>query len=287
MIAQPADENLADALHAAWVSADGALGGLDIHAQRIREAVAHAAETRQIEREARAQQEAASRALQTTRQATWARWEKLTQRWPEGLGRAPTAEPSTIALPPLAETARQGLDEARALARDAGVNAARLEVSLAELEKRIKALDGEIAQTKTEPIPPLSPQRERALEKLRAVDPNVEPAYRQLDLAREGLPWAEAIEGLLEHTDTLTMLLLDAPLDRAHAAAPNEVDWHALAVSGTGKQQRGSLAAALTTNAPDLRRHLDTMFGAMTLVQEPPRSGFATSSSRGGAGRPS
>ena len=105
------------------------------------------------------------------------------------------------------------------------------------------------------------------------MDPAVEPAYRQLDLAREGLPWAEAIEGLLEHTDTLTLLLLNAPFDQARAAAPREVDWHALAPSGNGKQQRGSLATALTTTSPDLRRHLDTVFGSVTLAQEPPRSG--------------
>ncbi len=274
MIAQPAEQPLADALHAAWVAGDAALGGLDTHAQRIREAVARSGETRQIEREARTQQDAAARTLQTARQAMWNRWDKMSQRWPEGLGRAPAGEPSTIALPPLAETARQAQEEARVLARDAATNAARLEVSLTDLDRRIKALDGEIGQTQTEPIPPLSPERERALEKLRAVDPSVEPAYRQLDLAREGLPWAEAIEGLLEHTDTLTLLLLNAPFDQARAAAPREVDWHALAASsGNGKQQRGSLAAALTTNSPDLRRHLDTIFGAVSLTQDPPRSG--------------
>ncbi|HEU0026615.1 MAG TPA: ATP-binding protein, partial [Ktedonobacterales bacterium] len=229
MVAQPAEQPLADALHAAWVAGDATLGALDIHARRIREAAARAGETRQIEREAKTQQDAAARALQTARQAMWHRWDKMSQRWPEGLGRAPTGEPSTIALPPLAETARQAQEEARALARDAATSAARLEVSLTDLERRISALDGEIAQTQTEPIPPLSPERERALERLRTVDPTVEPAYRQLDLAREGLPWAEAIEGLLEHTDTLTLLLLNAPFERARAAAPREVDWHALA----------------------------------------------------------
>jgi energy-coupling factor transporter ATP-binding protein EcfA2 len=273
MLAQPAEQPLVDALHAAWVAGDATLSGLEIHAQRIREASAHASETRQIEREARTQQDAAARALQSSRQAMWNRWEKMSQRWPEGLGRAPAGEPNTVALPPLAGTARQGLEEARELARDAATNAARLEVSLSELEKRIKALDGEIAQTKSEPIPPLSPQRERALEKLRAVDPAVEPAYRHLDLAREGLPWAEAIEGLLEHTDTLTLMLLNASFDHARAAAPGEVDWHALTPSGNGKPQRGSLAAALTTNSADLRRHLDTVFGGVALTQDPARSG--------------
>jgi DNA repair exonuclease SbcCD ATPase subunit len=273
IIAQPAEQALADALHAAWVASDGALGGLDVHARRIHEAVARARETRQIEREARTQQDAAARALQTARQAMWNRWDKMAQRWPEGLGRAPAGEPSTMALPPLAETARQAQEEARELARDAATNAARMEVSLTELERRIAALDGELAQTQTEPIPPLSPDRERALERLRTVDPNVEPAYRQLDLSREGLPWAEAIEGLLEHTDTLTLLLLTAPFDRARAAASREVDWHALTPGGNGKQQRGSLAAALTTNSPDLRRHLDTFFGSVILAQEPARSG--------------
>ncbi len=273
IIAQPAEQPLADALHAAWVAGDAALSGLDVHAQRIREAAARAGEARQIEREAGAQQDAAARALQTARQAMWSRWDKMAQRWPEGLGRAPAGEPSTMALPPLAETARQAQAEARALARDAATNAARLEVSLTELERRISALDNEIEQTQTEPIPPLSPQRERALEKLRTVDPTVEPAYRQLDLAREGLPWAEAIEGLLEHTDTLTLLLLNAPFDQARAAAPSEVDWHTLAPGGNSKQQRGSLAAALTTNSSDLRRHLDTVFGSVALAQEPTRSG--------------
>jgi energy-coupling factor transporter ATP-binding protein EcfA2 len=273
MLAQPSEQVLADALHAAWVASDAALGGLEIHARRIHEASERAHETRQIEREARAQQDAATRALQTSRLALRARWEKMIQRWPEGLGRAPGGEPNTIALPPLAETARDGQEEDRELARHAATNAARLEVNLGELEKRIKELDTEISQTKTEPIPPLSPQRERALQKLRDVDPNVEPAYRQLDLAREGLPWAEAIEGLLEHTDTLTLLLLSAPFERARAAAPKEVDWHVLAPAGNGKAQRGSLASVLVANHSELRRYLDTVFGSVTLTQDPARSG--------------
>ena len=273
MMAQPGEQPLADALHAAWVSADAALAGLEMHAQRIREAADETKTARQTEREARAQHEAAARALQSSRQALWARWDKLSQRWPEGLGRAPGGEPTTIALPPLAESCRQALDESRGLARDAEGRAARLEVRVGEIEARIAKLGDEIGQTQTEPIPPLSPARERALARLREVDRAVEPAYRQLDLAREGLPWADAIEGLLEHTDTLTLLLLSVPVEQARAAAPREVDWHALIPGGAGKAQRGSLATALVTNAPDLRRHLDTVFGGMALTQEPARSG--------------
>ncbi|HEU5343378.1 MAG TPA: SbcC/MukB-like Walker B domain-containing protein [Ktedonobacterales bacterium] len=273
VMAQPAEQSLADALHAAWVSADAALGGLEQHTQRIREATAELATTRQTEREARAQHDAAARAMQSARQAMWARWDKLSQRWPEGLGRAPSGEPSTIALPPLADACRQALEESRTLAREAEGRAARLEVRAGELETRIATLDTEIGQTQTEPIPPLSPARERALARLREVDAGVEPAYRQLDLAREALPWADAIEGLLEHTDTLTLLLLGVPVEQARASAPREVDWHALTPGGAGKPQRGSLALALVTNSTDLRRHLDSAFGAVALAQEPARSG--------------
>jgi len=272
-MAQPGEQALADALHAAWVATDAALAGLEVHAQRIREASGDTTTARQTEREARAQHDAAARSLQASRQALWARWDKLSQRWPEGLGRAPGGEPTTIALPPLAEACRQALDESRGLARDAEGRAARLEVRVSELEARIAKLADEIGQTQTEPIPPLSPARERALTRLRAVDRGAEPAYRQLDLAREALSWGDAIEGLLEHTDTLTLLLLSVPVEQARAAAPHEVDWHALVPSGAGKAQRGSLATALVTNAPDLRRHLDTVFGSVMLTQEPARSG--------------
>ncbi len=273
VMAQPGEQSLADALHAAWVAADSAFAGLEVHTQRIREAVDETTTTRQIEREARAQHEAAARSLQSVRQALWTRWDKLSQRWPEGLGRAPSSEPSTIALPPLAEACRQALDESRSLARDAEGRAARLDVRAGELEAQITKLGEEIGQTQTEPIPPLSVERERALARLREVDRGVEPAYRQLDLAREGLPWADAIEGLLEHTDTLTLLLLSIPVEQARSAAPREVDWHALVPGGVGKAQRGSLATALVTNAPELRRHLDTVFGAVALAQEPTRTG--------------
>ncbi|HEX8996934.1 MAG TPA: SbcC/MukB-like Walker B domain-containing protein [Ktedonobacterales bacterium] len=274
LMAQPGEQGLADALHAAWVGADAALAGLEIHAQRIREASEATRTARQTEREARAQHEAAARSLNGSRQALWARWDKLAKRWPEGLGRAPGGEPTTIALPPLAEACRQSLDESRSVAREAEGRAARLEVRLGELEARIAKLDGEIGQTQTEPIPPLSPAREQALTRLREVDRGVEPAYRQLDLAREALPWADAIEGLLDHTDTLTLLLLGIPVEQARAAAPREVDWHALVPGGgVGKAQRGSLATGLVTNSPDLRRHLDTLFGAVALAHEPQRSG--------------
>ncbi|HEX8733432.1 MAG TPA: ATP-binding protein, partial [Ktedonobacterales bacterium] len=273
-LAQPGEQTQADALHAAWVAADAALAGLETHARRIREASGETATARQTEREARAQHEAAARALQSNRQALWARWDKLSQRWPEGLGQAPGGEPTTIVLPPLAEAARQALDESRATAREAEGRAARLEVRSAELEARIASLGDEIGQTRSEPIPPLTPAREQALARLRTVDAAVEPAYRQLDLAREGLPWADAIEGLLAHTDTLTLLLLSVPVEQARATAPHEVDWHALvAGGGPGKAQRGSLATALVTNHADLRRHLDSAFGAVALTQEPARSG--------------
>src|SRR5487761_1996136 len=273
VMAQPGEQSLADTLHAAWVSADAAFAGLEAHAHRIREAAEETRPARQTEREARAQHEAAARSLQSARQALWTRWDKLSQRWPEGLGRAPGGEPTTIALPPLAESCRQALDESRERTRDAEAHAARLEVRAGELEARITKLGEEIGQTQSEPIPPLTPARERAMARLHEVDPHVEPAYRQLDLAREGLPWADAIEGLLEHTDTLTLLLLGIPLEQARAAAQREVDWHTLVPVGAGKAQRGSLAAALVTNIPDLRRHLDTLFGTVALTQEPTRSG--------------
>src|SRR5487761_1991314 len=273
VMAQPGEQSLADTLHAAWVSADAAFAGLEAHAHRIREAAEETRPARQTEREARAQHEAAARSLQSARQALWTRWDKLSQRWPEGLGRAPGGEPTTIALPPLAESCRQALDESRERTRDAEAHAARLEVRAGELEARITKLGEEIGQTQSEPIPPLTPARERAMARLHEVDPRVEPAYRQLDLAREGLPWADAIEGLLEHTDTLTLLLLGIPLEQARAAAQREVDWHTLVPVGAGKAQRGSLAAALVTNIPDLRRHLDTLFGTVALTQEPTRSG--------------
>src|SRR6185312_9918956 len=80
MMAQPAEQALADALHATWVSADAALSGLEQHALRIKEAAGDLLSARQTEREARAQHDAAARAMQSARQAMWARWDKLSQR---------------------------------------------------------------------------------------------------------------------------------------------------------------------------------------------------------------
>src|SRR5579875_538553 len=274
LLAAPGNQAVADALHDAWVGADGALSQLETHAQRITEASARTASVRQMERDARAQHEAAQRALHATRQALRSRWEKLLQRWPADLGVAPGAEPNTTALPPISETCYRERDLAHARIQEASARAALIESQLAEGERKQAALGDEIARTQTEPLPPLSPERERALVALHTVDRSVAPVYRQLDLTREAAPWADAIEGLLAHLDVLTLLLISVPIEQARAAAPNAVDWHVLnpAPAG-GKPARGSLAGALVTTHPDLRRYLDGVFGGMALAQEPTRSG--------------
>ncbi|HUY79702.1 MAG TPA: SbcC/MukB-like Walker B domain-containing protein, partial [Ktedonobacterales bacterium] len=272
--ATPGDQALADALHAAWVGADGALAGLDAHAARIQEATTQSVTARQTERDARAQHEAAQRAMQTTRQGMRSRWEKMLQRWPADLGAAPGAEPNTTALPPLTDTVHSERDLAHARIQEASAHAALLEARIADREERQNALATEIRQTQTEPLPPLSPERERALVALYQVDRTVAPVYRQLDLAREALPWADAIEGLLDHLDVLTLLTIAIPIEQARAAAGDTVDWHTLAPAPDGgKAQRASLATALVTTAPDLRRYLDAQFGDVALTQEPARNG--------------
>ncbi|MEO7001656.1 MAG: ATP-binding protein, partial [Ktedonobacterales bacterium] len=277
VMAAPGDQALADALHAAWVDTDHALDGLEIHAQRITEAGTAATAAHQSERDARAQHDAAVRALQGARQALWARWDKMAQRWPSDLGRMPAGEPSTMLLPPLREQCQAELDAAHELARAASANAARVEVRIGEGEQRLTTLQQEIGQTQSEPLPPLSPERERALARLQTVDRSVAPVYRHLDLAREGLPWADAIEGLLDHLDTLTLLTLAIPIEQARAAAGAEVDWHTLALNPQGaknaRTQRGSLASVLVTSHGELRHYLDGVFGEVALTQEPPRSG--------------
>ncbi|HEU5442053.1 MAG TPA: SbcC/MukB-like Walker B domain-containing protein [Ktedonobacterales bacterium] len=274
LIAEPGDQNLGDALHAAWVEGDHELAGFEARAKRIEGAVAATASARQAERDARAQHEASARAVQTGRQALWARWDKMVQRWPAGIGEAPTNEPSTMVLSPLGQTCQQQADHARAEVREASARAAKGEVQIAELEARLAAIEQEIGQTQTEPLPALSPERERALARLQGVDRGCAPVYRHLDLAREGAAWGEAIEGLLEHLDVLTLLTLSVPVEHARAALGNEADWHVLAASPAGgRAQRGSLASVLVTGHPDLRRYLDGAFGSLMLAQDPPRGG--------------
>ncbi len=274
-IAEPGDQILADVLHGAWVATDGELAGLDAHAKRIVEASRTTTDARQDEREARTQHEAAQRALQSARQALWARWDRMVNRWPGGvLGRTPGEEPSTMALPPLMQNCQEELDRAHTAVHEASARAARLEVRIAEVEAKLAEIEHETSQTQTEPIPPLSPEREHALGRLRQADGSAAPFYRALDLAREGVPWGEAIEGLLEHLDVLTLLTTTLPLERARAAASGEVDWHVLqSTAAGGKPIKNALATVLVTNSPDARRYLDAVFSSVALVQDPPRNG--------------
>ena len=271
---EPGNQEVADGLHEAWVATDRELGALEAHVRRIEEAIAATTSARQTERDIRTQHEAAVRAVQTARQGLWARWDKMVQRWPNGLGAAPTNEPSTMALPPLMETCRKEQDAAFGQMREATGRVARLEVRLGELETKLAAIDAELRQTQTEPLPPLSPERERALVRLANVDRAAAPLYRHLDLAREGAAWADAIEGLLEHLDALTLLTISVPIETARNTLGNEVDWHVLNPNPqTAKPGRGALASVLVTTHADARRYLDGLFGAVTLTQEPARSG--------------
>jgi energy-coupling factor transporter ATP-binding protein EcfA2 len=274
LLAEPGDQALGDALHAAWVAADEELAGFDACVRRIEQAASAASAARQTERDVRTQHEAALRAVQSARQALWTRWDKMVQRWPAGLGDAPGNEPTTMALPPLVQQSQQQYDAAHSEVREASVRAARHEVHGADLEQRLAAIEAELAQTQSEPVPSLSPERERAYARLAALDRGVAPAYRHLDLAREGAAWGEAIEGLLDYLDVLTVLVLNVPVEQVRAHLADEADWHALVPAAAGgKAGRGSLAAALVTSQPELRRYLDGAFGALTLAHEPSRSG--------------
>jgi hypothetical protein len=105
VIAEPGDQILADVLHSAWVATDGDLAALDAHAKRIGEASRKTNEARQGEREARTQHEGTQRALQSARQALWARWDRMVNRWPGGvLGRTHGEVPSTMEQQPLVQT---------------------------------------------------------------------------------------------------------------------------------------------------------------------------------------
>ena len=60
----------------------------------------------------------------------------------------------------------------------------------------------------------------------------------------------EAIEGLLEHLDMLTLLTVAVSLDKARAAAGDEVDWHVLRPPRR-RASRGELAGpVVTTHGP-------------------------------------
>jgi len=274
LMVTPSEQDRADALHAAWVVGDKTLAGFDVHVKRLQTAAGAVSAASQAERDARSQHEAAARSVQAARAALWARWDKMVQRWPADLGRAPASEPSTMALPPLVEVCQAELEHAHKQVREAGAQAARLEVTVGDLERRLSQLAQEIAATQSEPIPPLSEERERALSTLRTVDRDAAPLYRHLDLQRDALPWADAVEGLLEHLDVLSLLTPTLPIEQLHAALQAEVDWHALLPSpANGKAARGSVAAMLVTTHPDVRRYLDATFGQVALAREPQRSG--------------
>jgi hypothetical protein len=269
-----ADQGAADALHAAWVAVDGDLGGLAAQVARLDERVEAHKAARQAERDARAQHEALTQSVQAARQALWARWDRMVQRWPEGIGAAPGAEPSTMVLPSLVESGQQQLDVAHADVREHSAQAARLAVRLDELEARLKEIEAELAQAQQEPPSPLSKERAQALRLLRSVDPAAAALYQALDLTREAAPWADAIEALLAHADALALLALNIPIEQARAAVGEAVDWHAVvAGAGGGRAARGSLAAALVTSSAQARRYLDETFGNCALAPEPPRGG--------------
>ena len=274
VMAEPGNQALADALHAGWISADGQLSQLEVHVKRIQQATDAASAARQVARDAGSQHESTSRSVQTARQALWSRWDRMIKRWPESFSAAPEQEPSTMMLPPLFENCEQGIETAQRELREASARAARAEIRIGEISERLRAIQSEAEQTQTEPLPLLSPERERALVRLQQIDRGVAPVYRQLDLAREGVVWGEAIEGFLDHLDLLTLLIVTIPLEQVREAMGAEADWHVLLPNQeSGRAQRGSLAAALVTNHPDLRRYLDTRFGSLTLSQEPARSG--------------
>src|SRR5260370_12420324 len=158
------------------------------------------------------------------------------------MGRAPFPEPSRMSLPPLMQSCRDELEAAHDQVRAAGARAARLEIQVGELEQRLSAIGAEISQIQSEPAPRLSTELEHGLEPLRQHDRNVAPLYRHLDLARESAPWADAIEGLLDHLDMLTLLTISIPLDAARSALGDAVDWHVLVASPAGgKAAKGSV----------------------------------------------
>ncbi|HEV7126720.1 MAG TPA: ATP-binding protein, partial [Ktedonobacterales bacterium] len=270
----PGDQGTADALHGAWTATDSELAVLAAQVARLEERIVALAAARQTERDARAQHEALEQSVQSARQGLWARWDRMVKRWPEGAGATPSAEPSTMVLPSLVESTQQQAELAHAEVRDFSAQGARLMVRLDELETRLNDLAVELAQIQVEPAPPLSRERQHALQLLRAVDPSATPLYQAVDLAHESLAWADAIEALLAHGDALTLLALEIPIEQARAAVGDTVDWHAVAAgAGAARAGRGTVAAALTTTAPNARRYLDTQFGACALVTEPQRSG--------------
>jgi Putative exonuclease SbcCD, C subunit/P-loop containing region of AAA domain len=268
------DEGAADALHATWTTVDGELAALAAHVARLDERAAALAAALQAERTAQAQHDALTQSVQTARQALWARWDRMVQRWPEGIGTTPAGEPSTMVLPSLVESSQQQLDVTHAEVREHSAHAARLAVTLDDLEAQLKTVEAELAQAQREPPAPLTKERAHALTLLRGVDATAVPLYQTVDLAQEATPWADAIEALLGHADALTLLALNISIEQARAALGEAVDWHSVATGPAGgRAGRGTVAAALATTSPTARRYLDEVFGACVLAQEPARSG--------------
>ncbi|HEY7984792.1 MAG TPA: ATP-binding protein, partial [Ktedonobacterales bacterium] len=270
------DQAAADALHHAWLAVDGELESLGAHIVRLDERARVTAQARQQERDARAQHEAQLASVQAARQGLWARWDRMVKRWPDAAGAPPSAEPSTMLLPSLVESVERQLDVARGEVREQSAQAARLLLGVDELAARLAELEAEAAalQGQAASVAVLSKERAHALSLLRAVDGAATPLYQAVDLAPEAAAWADAIDALLDHHDALTLIALTIPMEQARAALGDAVDWHAVVPGGGGgRAGRGSLAGAVVSASPVLRRYLDDAFGECALVAEPPRNG--------------
>jgi energy-coupling factor transporter ATP-binding protein EcfA2 len=271
------DHAAADALHTAWQAVDAELDALGKHITRLDERARATAEARQKERDSRAQHEAHQASVQAARQGLWTRWDRMVKRWPDVAGAPPSAEPSTMLLPSLVQSVERQLEDARGEVREQSAQAARLLVGADELATRLAALDAEAAelQGQAASVAALSRERAHAWSLLRGVDGSATPLYQAVDLAPEAAAWADAIDALLDHQDALTLIALSIPVEQARAALGDAVDWHAVVPNGGGSARaaRGSLAGAVVTSSPVLRRFLDDAFGECALAREPQRNG--------------
>ncbi len=278
----PGDDRAGDALHQAATGLDQQLGALAVQVERLQE-TQHAVDlARQQERDARARHAANDAAAQRARQALRARWDRLTQRWPRDLQPGPTGEPAPQVLPAMIDLAVHERDQSRGQAIESTSRAARLTVQHDEILARIKTVDADLAKPATEARPRLSPDRERALQQIMTVDRGAAAFFQQLDFRKDAgnatLPaakYAEAIEGLLAHTDLLTAVLLSGDLALLRGALVGQTDWHVALNTESSTRPvgpgttAGTVAALLDCGTTAARQVVDAAFGTCALAEEP------------------
>ena len=177
------------------MATDGELAALEGHARRIEESAAATTTARQSERDARTQHEAATRAVQPRARAFGRAGIRWCSAGPLDSGPRRPMSRARWRCRRWWRPAAEEQEAAYGLMREATGRVARLEVQLGEFDGKLATIDKELGQTQTEPLPPLTPEREHALVRLTGVDRAAAPLYRASIWRVKAAVWARPSRG--------------------------------------------------------------------------------------------